>query len=296
MIFNVQRYSTHDGEGIRTLIFYKGCPLNCHWCSNPESQSFDYSLMYDRKLCKNFGDCLKVNGTAITQTEHNGIQIQRESLSNIENFREVCISKAMTLSGEKKSVDELLIEIEKDRPFYRENGGVTLSGGEPLSQGDELVALLKRLKMKKIGVNMETSLHVKWNRVARCIGYVDAFLVDLKHLDSRKFRTYTNGDVKLVMDNLVRLTNSEANVVIRIPVIPDFNHTEKEISNMIDFILTLKKVKEVHLLPYHTFGVEKYKMLDMDYKMSNRKQVEDRELAPYIQYAKSKGIEIKIGG
>jgi len=296
MIFNVQRYSTHDGEGIRTLIFYKGCPLSCHWCSNPESQSFDYSLMYDRKLCKNFGDCLKIEGTAITQTERLGIQIQRESLSHIENFREVCISKALTVSGEKKNVDELLVEIEKDRPFYRENGGVTLSGGEPLSQGDELVALLKRLKMKKIGVNMETSLYVKWNKVARCIGYVDTFLVDLKHLDSLKFKAQTNGDVNLVLDNLARLTNSDANVVIRIPVIPGFNHTEAEISLMIDFIRTLKKVQEVHLLPYHTFGEEKYKMGDMEYKMGDRKQVEDWELAPYIQYAESKGLKIKIGG
>jgi len=296
MIFNVQRYSTHDGKGIRTLIFYKGCPLRCHWCSNPESQSFDYSLMYNPRLCKNFGDCLKTDEMAISKTESRGIQIQRELLRHTEGLRNVCASKALSVSGEKKNVEELMIEIEKDRPFYRENGGVCLSGGEPLSQGDELMELLKGVKGKKIGVNMETSLHVKWDRVARCIGYVDAFLVDLKHVDPVKFRAQTNGDTKLVMDNLARLTNSDANVVIRIPVIPGFNHTEKEISNMIDFILTLKKVKEVHLLPYHTFGVEKYKMLDMDYKMGDSKQVEDRELAPYIQYAESKGLKIKIGG
>jgi pyruvate formate lyase activating enzyme len=252
--------------------------------------------MYDRKRCKNFADCLNIEGTAITQTERQGIQIQRESLSHPENFRDVCVSKALTMSGEKKSVAELLIEIEKDRPFYRENGGVTLSGGEPLSQGDDLVELLKQIEGKKIGVNIETSLHVKWNKVARCLGYVDVFLVDLKHLDSLKFKAQTNGDVNLVLDNLIRLTNSDANVVIRIPVIPGFNHTEAEISKMIDFILTLKKVQEVHLLPYHTFGEEKYKMLDMEYKMGDRKQVEDWELAPYIQYAESKGLIIKIGG
>lgn len=296
MIFNVQRYSTHDGEGIRTLIFYKGCPLNCHWCSNPESQSFDYSLMYDRKLCKNFGDCAKTEGKAITQTEHQGIQIQRDLLKKTENFREMCVSKALTVSGEKRSVEELLIEIEKDRPFYRENGGVTLSGGEPLSQGDELVELLKQVKSRKIGLNIETSLHVKWSKVARCIGYVDVFLVDLKHLDSVKFKAQTNGDINLVLDNLLRLTNSEAKVVIRIPVIPGFNHSEAEISKMVDFILSLKKVQEIHLLPYHTFGEEKYKMLDMEYKMGGKKQVEDWELAPYIQYVESKGFKIKIGG
>lgn len=239
---------------------------------------------------------MKIEGSAISQTEDQGVQIQRETLSRTENFRDVCVSKALTLSGEERSVDELLIEIEKDRPFYRENGGVTLSGGEPLSQGDELVELLKQIKEKKIEVNIETSLHVNWSKVARCIGYVDLFLVDLKHLDSLKFKNQTNGDVNLVLDNLVRLTNSEAKVVIRIPVIPGFNHTKAEISKMLDFIQSLKKVQEIHLLPYHTFGEEKYKMLDMEYKMGNRKQLQDWELAPYIQYAESKGFKIKIGG
>jgi pyruvate formate lyase activating enzyme len=296
MIFNVQRYSTHDGEGIRTLIFYKGCPLSCHWCSNPESQSFDHSLMYDSKLCLNFADCHKVNGKAITPKAEQGIKIHRELLNNTESFREVCVSKALTVSGENKTVDELLIGIEKDRPFFKENGGVTLSGGEPLAQGDELVELLKQVKSKQIGLNIETSLHVKWDLVDRCLGLVDVFLVDLKHLDSLKFKTYTNGDVMLVRDNLVRLTNSDARVVIRVPVIPGFNHTEKEIFPMIDFVLTLKNIREVHLLPYHTFGKEKYKMLDMEYKMGDIKQVADWELAPYIQYAESLGLKVQIGG
>lgn len=239
---------------------------------------------------------MKIGGSAITQTEDLGLQIHRETLSRTENFRDVCVSKALNVSGEKRSVDELLIEIEKDRPFYRKNGGVTLSGGEPLSQGDELVELLKQINEKNIGVNIETSLHVEWKKVARCIGYVDLFMVDLKHLDSQKFKARTNGNVNLVLNNLVRLTNSEAKVVIRIPVIPGFNHTKAEIFNMIDFILTLKKIQEIHLLPYHTFGEEKYKMLDLEYKMGNLKQVEDWELAPYIQYAESKGFKIKIGG
>lgn len=296
MIFDVQRYSTHDGEGIRTLIFYKGCPLRCLWCSNPESQSFNYSLMYDKKRCKNFRDCVKVNHTAITLAKPKGITIRRELLSHQENLKGVCVTKAMTVSGEKKSVKDLLVEIEKDRPFYREKGGVTLSGGEPLAQGDELTNLLKKLQRKKIGVNVETSLHVKWDLVARCLGYVDTFLVDLKHLDSLKFSAYTKGDLRLVKENLVKLSHTESKVIIRIPVIPGFNHTETEILKMIDFIRTLNKVRELHLLPYHTFGVEKYKMLDKEYRMSDKKPVQEWELAPYVQYAESKGLQTKIGG
>ncbi|MEN8116434.1 MAG: 4Fe-4S cluster-binding domain-containing protein, partial [Bacteroidota bacterium] len=113
MIFNIQRFSTHDGDGIRTIIFYKGCPLRCVWCSNPESQSFGYSLMYDKKSCKNFSDCVKLNPSI--SKNGNGIEINRKQLTNIENLKDVCISKALTVSGENRTVEELLTEIEKDR-------------------------------------------------------------------------------------------------------------------------------------------------------------------------------------
>ena len=296
MIFNIQRFSTHDGEGIRTLIFYKGCPLRCQWCSNPESLSFDYSLMYDRKICRNFGDCIKADSKAITRGKNNGIQIDRESVSDPEKLKNICASKALSISGESLSIDELLAEIGKDIAFYRSDGGVTLSGGEPLAQGEELTALLRKLKDRKIRVNIETSLHVKWGKVARCISLVDTFLVDLKHTDRDKFRTYTQGDAELVMNNLKRLTDSDAHVIIRIPVIPGFNHSETEMKRMIEFVKSLRNVNEVHLLPYHTFGVEKYTMLGMDYSFGSNHQVQDSEMVPYINYAQSKGLQAIIGG
>ncbi len=296
MIFNVQRYSTHDGEGIRSVIFYKGCPLSCQWCSNPESQSFGYSLMYDERLCRSFEDCIKPEPRAISRGENNGLQIDLDLLEEPEKLRDICTSKALTISGESKSVDELMTEIEKDIPFYRENGGVTLSGGEPLSQGEDLTALLRTLKKRKINVNMETTLHVSWDKVTQCIGWVDTFLVDLKHTQRNKFRSYTKGDATLVMDNLVNLSQSGASVIVRIPVIPGFNHTEDEMKRMIDFVAQLKTVREIHLLPYHTYGAEKYKMLGMEYPYGGEKPVEERELAPYIQYAGSAGLQVKIGG
>lgn len=295
MIFNIQRFSTHDGNGIRTIIFYKGCPLRCLWCSNPESQSFEPSILYDKKYCKNFGDCIPAEKSAISKT-NTGIQINRELIKNPENLKNVCLSKALTVSGENKTVEELLFEIEKDILFYREDGGVTLSGGEPLSQGNDLVELLQQLKEKKISVNMETTLHVKWEKVKRCIGLVDTFLVDLKHIDKLKFKKYTAGDVGLAMTNLVKLDNSGANYIIRIPVIPGFNHSEKEIFEMIDFSASLKNTNEIHFLPYHTFGTEKYKMLGLTYQMDGVKKVEDKELKPYIKYAQLKGFKTKIGG
>jgi pyruvate formate lyase activating enzyme len=296
MIFNIQRYSTHDGDGIRTLIFYKGCPLQCQWCSNPESQSFGPSILYDSKSCKHFGDCALAMPGAISKPGVKGIEIKRELIAEPEKLRGVCASKALTISGESLGVDELLAEVEKDLPFYREEGGVTLSGGEPLAQGQELVLLLQRLHNRHISAYMETSLHVKWALVERTIGLVKTFLVDLKHTDSVKFRHYTKGDVKLVMENLEKLAYFGAHVVVRIPVIPGFNHSEIEIKTMVDFVSTIKGIKEIHFLPYHTFGVEKYLMLGMEYLGDSTVQLQEEELVPYMQYAQSQGLISKIGG
>jgi pyruvate formate lyase activating enzyme len=296
MIFNIQRFSTHDGKGIRTILFYKGCPLRCRWCSNPESQSFGYDVMYDPKYCRNFGDCILTESNAISRKGDHGIQIDRELLQHPENLRNTCVTKALTISGEQKTVLELLIEIEKDLLFYREDGGVTLSGGEPLAQGEDLVLLLMELRERNINVNMETSLHVSWEKVERCIGLVGTFLVDLKHTDRDKFKAFTNGDAELVMNNLNKLNDSKAHIIVRIPVIPGFNHSEKEMKQMIDFVATLKNVTEMHFLPYHTFGTEKYKMLDMEYLLGNEKQVQDSELGSYIEYAQLKKFHTKIGG
>jgi len=294
MIFNIQRFSTHDGDGIRTIIFYKGCPLRCTWCSNPESQSFGYSLMYDKKSCKTFGDCLKINSAI--RKNGNGIEINRELLTNPEAIKNVCISKALTVSGEKKTVEELLFEIEKDRVFYGEDGGVTLSGGEPLSQDDEIVLLLQELKKRHISVNIETTLHVNWEKIQRTIGITDTYLVDLKHINKDKYRNFTNGDSELVKTNLKNLAETDSQIIIRIPILPGFNHTKAEINSMVDFVTTLPNINEIHFLPYHIFGLKKYEMLGLKYQFKEKKQVENSELESYIKYAKTKGFQTKIGG
>jgi len=217
------------------------------------------------------------------------LEIKRDLITEPERLRDVCASKALTISGDKLSVDELMAEVEKDLPFYREDGGVTLSGGEPLAQG-------RRLHERRISTNMETSLHVKWALVERTIGLVRTFLVDLKHTDPHKFRHFIKGDASLVMENLEKLAYFGAHVVVRIPVIPGFNHSEAEIQTMVDFVSTIKGIKEIHFLPYHTFGVEKYRMLGMEYLFNNTVQIGEEELLPYVQYAQSQGFKTKIGG
>ena len=252
--------------------------------------------MYNQRLCKNLGECLK-SGNSAFKLKENGIDIDWIALKNPEIFTDICPARAITVSGEEKSIEDIVIEIEKDLPFYRRSdGGVTLSGGEPLAQGPELVQLLLELKNREINVSIETSLHVPWENVERCISLTGTFLTDLKHTDPEKFKNYTNGEVSLVLNNLEKLSDLHDSIIIRVPVVPDFNHTLVEMKGIIDFTLSLKKITEIHFLPYHTLGNEKYKMLGMQYRFNGTGKVDEQELAEYIKYAESAGLKAKIGG
>ena len=231
------------------------------------------------------------------QINQHGIQINRSAVLSSDKLRGICLSRALTVSGENKTMEELLHEVEKDMPFYhRSQGGVTLSGGEPLSQGSDLIAFLKELKKRNIDVSVETTLYVQWMKVERCLGLIGTYLVDLKHINREKFKLYTQGNIQLVLDNLKKLVDLKENIIIRIPVIPEFNHTEYEMKRIIDYTAALNHVKEIHFLPYHALGVEKYAMLGMHYLFGPKKPVAEYELEGYIDYAKTKGFTVKIGG
>ena len=252
--------------------------------------------MFDETLCKGFGECERRDPLAIHRDEH-GTHVNHAAINDPGKLRNICPSRALTVAGENKSTDELLKEIEKDIPFYQgSNGGVTLSGGEPLAQGDEMVALLSELKKRKIDVAVETSLHVSWMNIERCLGQVGTWLVDLKHTDETKFRLYTEGNIGLVLENIRKLAGRNVNMIIRIPVIPEFNHSEVEIRNIIDFAASLNHIREIHFLPYHKLGTKKYAMLGMNYTFGPQKAVADIELTGYIEYARDKGFIARIGG
>jgi len=277
------------------MVFFKGCPLRCRWCCNPESQSFHPDLLYDARRCKHFGDCLKSGDPMISSTA-TGIRINRPVTPDVVKYKNVCASKALTVSGEEKSTEEMLEAIDKDVPFYRHGGGVTLSGGEPLSQDDSLIYLLTALKQKQLDVAVETSLHASWEKIDRCLGLVDTFLADLKHTNLEKFRLFTGGKAGLVMENFRKLTACNVHLIIRIPVIPTFNHTMPEMKQIIDFVTSLGYVKEIHFLPYHNLGSEKYTMLGIDNPFTGQKHVDGSELNEYTEYAKASGFITKIGG
>jgi pyruvate formate lyase activating enzyme len=293
-VFNIQRYSLHDGNGVRTNIFFKGCPLRCQWCNNPEGLEYSPTIMYDERLCHLFGECTKPgNGQIILQ---NGkLVINRELISEATVYRNICPSKALIVVGQEKSVSQILQEIEKDIPFYNtSDGGVTLTGGEPLSQGSELLDLLFELKKRGINVSVETSLHMVWEVISGYLELIDVILADLKHVDNDKFATFTGGDASLVLDNFKNLDSTGKKFIARIPVIPGFNSSSEELFAIIDFASRLNNVFQVDFIPFHALAKEKYVMVAKEYVFENQNKIEKSELLPFVEYAEQKGLIANI--
>ena len=293
-VFNIQRYSLHDGEGIRTNIFFKGCPLRCQWCNNPEGLEFAPSIMFDERLCRMFGDCTDIDNDKML-FQNGKLVINRDRITYAGVYRNICPSKAIIVAGQEKSVSQILQEIEKDVPFYNDsNGGVTLTGGEPLSQGNELKDLIAGLKNRRIHISVETSLHLDWEVIKDYVVLTDVFLADLKHVDPGKFKEFTGGDSDLVINNFKKLDETGKKFIVRVPVVPKFNYSPPELFAIIDFASGLKNAIEIDFIPYHSLAGEKYLMTGKDYIFGDQKNIEKSELIPYVKYAEQKGLITKI--
>ena len=293
-VFNIQRFSIHDGTGVRTNIFFKGCPLSCLWCNNPESIDPLPSIMFDERLCQMFGDCIRAGNGHIVSI-NNMLKLEREKITDFESLRNICPSKALIVAGETKSVSQIIGEIEKDIPFYEmSGGGVTLSGGEPFSQDPDLKELIIELKKRGIHVSVETSLHVRWEIIDSYFDMIDVFLADLKHTDNEKFAIFTGGNAALVINNFRELDRKGKAFIVRVPVIPLFNFSEPELHAIIDFVAGLKNVLEINFIPFHSLAREKYAMLGKEYIFENHRNIEKAELGPYVEYAEKMGLTVKI--
>lgn len=293
-VFNIQRYSLHDGNGVRTNIFFKGCPLQCPWCNNPESIDPAPSIMFDERICHQFGECLKPGNNVFT-SDNQQLVIKRDKIADPLIYTDICPSKALMVAGQPKSIARIVKEIEKDLPFYKmSGGGVTLTGGEPLAQGAELRDLIIVLKEMGIHVAVETSLHLPWDMIERYIDLTDVFLADLKHLDNEKFLKYTGGNAALVLENFRKLNESGASFIVRVPVVPGFNFSDAELKSIIDFAASLENASEINFIPFHTLAKEKYLMLGKEYAFGNYRSIEKSELETYAEYAGKKGLNPKI--
>lgn len=299
MIFNIQRYSTHDGPGIRTVVFLKGCSLGCRWCQNPESRARSEDLLYDSRLCLPGCELCQQAAPAVITRTLDGLIIHRQNVndSHIAALRDCCPTTALTVCGEEKSVEEIMATVLRDKPFYdRSGGGITLSGGEPFMNPTLAQALFEASHQAGIHTAVETCLHVPWKYIEPALPFVDLFLADLKHVDEAVFLQWTDGSARRVLDNLQRLAQAGKKMIIRVPLIQGFNASEADIAAITDFAADRLQVSEIHYLPYHTLGMNKYQLLSQPYTAPD-KPLDAPELLVFAQdYAQSKGLTAILRG
>jgi len=275
VVFDIQRFSIHDGPGIRDLIFLKGCSLRCRWCSNPESQNLVPEIGFNESRCIGSADCGRCIPvcpvSAISANAGGKIGIDRKLCDNCGKCVAICPARAIRMYGENMTVDEILKTVEEDGPFYRRSGGgITVSGGEALCQPDFARELLKTCRARGIDTAVETTGFGKWEDVEKICLFANLILYDIKHLDTNKHKSFIGVGNEMVLENLRHLDRALPNtpVIVRTPVIPGFNDTEKDIRAIADFLIPIRSVTKYQLLPYHRFGESKYRQLDREYPMS----------------------------
>ncbi len=267
-VFDIQKYSLHDGDGIRTTIFFKGCPLRCAWCHNPESWSATPEILWNSEKCNSCGFCSQLcPNKGITMV--NGRPVTDKAICNGCGKCVIgCLNGARELSGKGRSVTELVQEAEKDQIFYeRSGGGVTLSGGEVMATEpfDSLITLARRIHEKGLSLFVDTSGCVPFARYEAILPYTDAFLYDIKAMNPEKHRRWVGADNRLILENLQKLSEAGAHIRLRLPLIEGINTEEEDILPLIDRIKAGLQVEKIHLLPYHDIGKDKYRRMDLPY-------------------------------
>ncbi|WXG39490.1 MAG: glycyl-radical enzyme activating protein [Candidatus Freyarchaeum deiterrae] len=291
VIFNIERFSTEDGPGIRTVVFMKGCPLKCVWCHNPEGQLFQQEVFVFEKKCIGCGDCIKACLENAIRVEGKTPIIDRSKCTSCGKCTEVCIPKAVEIVGKKMTPDEVLKEVEKDKVFYEtSNGGVTLTGGEPASQTEFLVEFLKKCKGAGIHTAVETSGCVKWEIYERILPYVDLVMYDLKEMNDKKSREYIGIKPDLILENAEKISRVKP-MWIRVPVIPGYTANEDNLRKIAEFIVKLPNVERIDLLPHHRLGEPKYKNLGRKYALDGIKPPDKEEMLKYKGIMESYGLK-----
>ena len=283
-IFNKQKYNMYDGPGVRTLVFFKGCPLRCKWCSNPEGLERKYQIMFKPTTCVSCGSCVPVCPQKIHSISSSGEHIidRRSDCIGCGQCVEACIPDALKIAGEQVPISELLEYVEQDRAFYDQSGGgVTLGGGEVTSQPEAAINLLQACKQEGLHTAIETCGYTKKETILRFAEYVDLFLFDLKHIDPDRHFELTGVRNEMILENLEELIMKRNHVKVRMPMLKGINDSEAEIRGVIEFLKPFREFKNfegIDLLPYHKLGVNKYVQLGMDYPIEGDPSLDDADL------------------
>jgi pyruvate formate lyase activating enzyme len=276
LVFNIQKFSVHDGPGIRTLVFLKGCPLRCTWCSNPESQSFEPELAYNPGRCLGLSKCVycveACAPNAVSRGEDDKLCIDRVRCQGCSRpCVDACPAKALITYGLPRTVENVLKHVEEDALFYsRSSGGMTLSGGEPLAQKDFSLALLREAKKRRINTSMETCGHADWATLRDACALLDSVMFDIKHLDPVRHKEGVGVEPALILGNFKKMMKKfpKLHVLVRTPVVPAFNDSEAALLPIAALVNTYPNAS-YELLPYHRLGTQKYLFLQKDSPMGD---------------------------
>lgn len=295
VVFDIQRFSVHDGPGIRTIVFLKGCPLSCKWCSNPESQSLKPIIMYQKDNCIHCRRCIAACKKGAIN-ENNKWYIDRNICTACGECVNVCPASALTLKGETMTVEEVVKELKKDATNYRRSGGgITLSGGEPLVQSEFAKEIFKASKAQGWHTAIETTGCVSFEKVKKLFLYIDLILMDIKNMDSDLHRQFTGAGNEKILQNAKKFSEL-TNLIVRVPLIPNFNDNSRSIQDICKFAKSLSNVKSIHLLPYHTYGENKYKLIGREYEMKDARKLKEDNIQDLKKLVEKAGFDCVIGG
>ncbi|MDR2494286.1 MAG: glycyl-radical enzyme activating protein [Spirochaetaceae bacterium] len=293
VIFNIQKYSIHDGPGIRTTVFLKGCPLSCLWCSNPESQGMKVQVLWNESECVRCRSCLDRCPEKAVTVETDAIRINHLRCTGCGACCASCPGKALSLTGEALSVADAATACLEDRVFYEESGGgVTLSGGEVLAQSDFAEALLTCLGREGIHRAVETSGFAPPAVFTRLAARCDFILFDLKHHNREQHRQLTGVYNDLIIANLKAALDEGRPVLPRLPIVPGCNDSLADAAAYTD-LLTALGAREVEILPFHQFGKHKYRLLGRDYALRNARSLQGEDLIPFAEVLKRGNIQVR---